>query len=154
MRTSCRSCSSQGERCSLRASVALAKGQRTGGSAPCGHGSLANCQMKLGLFRGKSTALTVRRWSGQSPGRNSWLAGTSLSTEAAGQHSMPCPAARVWLPCSLHLKGAEGEEAVLCSQTRTFAIKTVETTNSVWLVQPDQVGGGVLRTTLRSTSSP
>ena len=53
----------------------------------------------------------------------------------------PRPAARVWLPCSLHIKGAEGEEAVLCSENRTFAIKAVETTNSVWLVQPDQVSG-------------
>lgn len=28
---------------------------------------------------------------------------------------------------------------MLCTQSQTLAIKTVETTNSVWLVQPDQV---------------
>ncbi|GAB4813586.1 hypothetical protein N2152v2_000632 [Parachlorella kessleri] len=48
------------------------------------------------------------------------------------------------LQSGLQINGGESEEAVLCSQTRTFAIKTVETTNSVWLVQPDQVAAEVV----------
>lgn len=38
--------------------------------------------------------------------------------------------------CSLVFKGSQGEEAVLCSRSKTFAIKSVETSNLVLLVDP------------------
>jgi hypothetical protein len=38
----------------------------------------------------------------------------------------------------LCLKGAPGEEAVLCSSSKTFAVKTVETSNLVLLVHEEQ----------------
>lgn len=50
-------------------------------------------------------------------------------------HNSCAPSARR----RLEVKGEDGEEAVLCSQAQTFSLKTVETTNSVWLVRPDQV---------------
>ena len=36
------------------------------------------------------------------------------------------------------IKGTEDAEAVLCTKTATYAIKTVETTNSILLVPPTQ----------------
>ncbi|PSC68596.1 sister chromatid cohesion DCC1 [Micractinium conductrix] len=42
----------------------------------------------------------------------------------------------------LCLKGAPGEEAVLCSTSKTFAVKCVETTNMVLLVEDAAAAGG------------
>ncbi|KAL6761323.1 sister chromatid cohesion protein Dcc1 [Haematococcus lacustris] len=39
------------------------------------------------------------------------------------------------------IKGAESEEAVLCSCNKTYALKYVETTNTQLLVQPEQEAG-------------
>ena len=43
---------------------------------------------------------------------------------------------------SVVIKGAADAEAVLCSATRTYALKIVETTNSLLLVPPVQVHQG------------
>lgn len=56
-----------------------------------------------------------------------------LSNAAAAAH-LAAPA------CRLCLKGAPDEEAVLCSSSRTFAVKRVETTNLVLLVQQEEKG--------------
>jgi sister chromatid cohesion protein DCC1 len=36
------------------------------------------------------------------------------------------------------LRGAEGDEAVLCSQTRTYAVRSAESTNALLLIAPEQ----------------
>ena len=41
--------------------------------------------------------------------------------------------------CSVVIKGEPAAEAVLCSEDRTYALKIVETTNSLLLVPPAQV---------------
>lgn len=41
------------------------------------------------------------------------------------------------MPRRLCLKGGPGEEAVLCSASRTYAVKNVETTNLCLLVQEE-----------------
>ena len=60
---------------------------------------------------------------------------------------LPCVFAVVVADCffdlnSVVIKGTAGAEAVLCSATRTYALKIVETTNSLLLVPPVQVGVG------------
>ena len=35
------------------------------------------------------------------------------------------------------LKGQEAQQAVLCTQTRSFAVKHVETSNTLLLISPD-----------------
>ena len=40
---------------------------------------------------------------------------------------------------SVVIKGEAAAEAVLCSENRTYALKIVETTNSLLLVPPTQV---------------
>lgn len=42
------------------------------------------------------------------------------------------------MPHSVCFKGGEGEEAVLCTADKTFAVKSVETTNLVLLMQGAQ----------------
>lgn len=46
------------------------------------------------------------------------------------------------MSCSLSFKGSPHEEAVLCSSDRTFAVKNVETSNLVLLIEPPQDEGG------------
>ena len=67
---------------------------------------------------------------------------TAASTAAAV--FLPLPTRRP--PCSLCLKGAEGEEAVLCSSSKTYAVKTVETTNLVLLVPGDDAADAAAAT--------
>ncbi len=45
---------------------------------------------------------------------------------------------RVWC-CSVVIKGEPSAEAVLCTAQSTYAVKIVETTNSLLLVPPAQV---------------
>ena len=40
---------------------------------------------------------------------------------------------------SVVIKGAANAEAVLCTEQHTYALKIVETTNSLLLIPPDQV---------------
>ena len=59
----------------------------------------------------------------------------SLASQPPSPGAAPAAAAAA---CRLHLKGAPGEEAVLCSGSKTFAVKTVETTNLLLLVPEEQ----------------
>lgn len=44
-----------------------------------------------------------------------------------------------WCCCSVVIKGATDEDAVLCTNDKTFALKLVETTNTLLLLPPQQV---------------
>lgn len=43
-------------------------------------------------------------------------------------------------PCSVCFKGSAGDEAVLCTDDNTYAVKNVETTNLVLLMQGAEQG--------------
>ena len=54
---------------------------------------------------------------------------------------------------SVVVKGAADAEAVLCTGSRTYALKIVETTNSLLLVPPVQVAAAQIRLDAASNSS-
>ena len=82
-------------------------------------------------------------------GGRSWACAALVYMSAAKRVSMRCAApwqapsgAAAASPpppppcaCRLSLKGRAGEEAVLCSGSKTYAVKSVETTNLVLLLQ-------------------
>ena len=39
--------------------------------------------------------------------------------------------------CRIVIKGSMEEEAVLCTETQTFAVKSLEVSNSLLLIKPD-----------------
>mgnify|MGYP001811118969 CR=1 FL=1 len=41
--------------------------------------------------------------------------------------------------CSVVIKGGEGDDAVMCTRDKTYALKYVETTNTLLLLPPDEV---------------
>lgn len=65
------------------------------------------------------------------PAGAAWCCHLVLPTPAASPPPPP-------LSRRLFLKGAPGEEAVLCSSSKTYAVKNVETTNLVLMVQGDR----------------
>lgn len=48
--------------------------------------------------------------------------------------------------CSVVIKGATQEDAVLCTSDKTFALKLVETTNTLLLLPPQEVCAALLAT--------
>ncbi len=64
-----------------------------------------------------------------------WIAGL-CSALATAANCFVSPA----VSYSVIIKGAQNEEAVICSKSRTYALKYVETSNLLLLVPPDEVG--------------
>lgn len=68
-----------------------------------------------------------------------------IQNHSASSRSPPLSAAAA-AARRLALKGAPGEEAVLCSACKTYAVKNVETTNLVLLVQEEEAAAAAAPT--------
>lgn len=55
-----------------------------------------------------------------------------MHTYQTHQHH-PCP-------CRVVIKGGDRDDAVVCTQDKTYALKYVETTNLLLLIPPNEVG--------------